>query len=336
MKKRNKIGIGIISGILFLVLVGPFLVPVPPLENVQSRQALAPEGSQFLLVDGLEVHYQTAGEGFPVFLLLHGFGASTFSWREVMEPLAERGRAIAYDRPAFGLTERPLVWEGESPYSTRAQVDLVVDLMDELDVEQAVLVGNSAGGTVALAAALEYPNRVAALVLVDPAVYTAGGTPALVRPLLNTPQMDHLGPLIARRISTRGDEFLERAWHDPAKITPAVYAGYRKPLQAPHWDQSLWELTKSSSQPDVTGRLDEIRLPTLVVTGDDDQVVPTADSIRLAGEIHGASLVVFEDCGHVPQEECPEQFLKAVHNFVIKLELESDFDREAENLSKVK
>lgn len=335
MKKRNKIGLGIVCGILFLVLVGPFLVPVPPLEHVQTRQALASEGSQFLLVDGLEVHYQAAGGGPPVFLLLHGFGASTFSWREVMEPLAEWGRAIAYDRPAFGLTERPLVWEGGSPYSTRAQVDLVVDLMDELDVEQAVLVGHSAGGTVALAAALEYPDRVAALVLVDPAVYIGGGTPALVRPLLNTPQMDHLGPLIARRISTGGDEFLERAWHDPAKITPDVYAGYRKPLQAPHWDQALWELTKASSRPNLAERLDEIRMPTLVVTGDDDQVVPTEEGIRLAGEIPGASLVVFEDCGHVPQEECPEQFLTAVHNFMLELEQESGFDREAENLSKV-
>ena len=91
------------------------------------------------------------GQGEPVLILLHGFGASEFSWREVMEPLSTYGRVIAYDRPAFGLTERPMEgnWTGTNPYSVQGNVELLDGLMDELGVDKAILVGNSAGGGVA-------------------------------------------------------------------------------------------------------------------------------------------------------------------------------------------
>ena len=144
MKKRiQKIAGGFFIVILVILLVGPFLIPVPPLENTVTAESLADEDSQFIEVNGLNVHYKTYGTGEPVFILLHGFGASLFSWHEVTAPLAEYGTVIAYDRPAFGLTERPLEWEGESPYSQDAQVELVIGLMDALGIEKATLVGNS-------------------------------------------------------------------------------------------------------------------------------------------------------------------------------------------------
>ena len=77
-------------------------------------------------------------------VLLHGFGASVFSWRDVMAPLAELGRVVGFDRPAYGLTQRPLPgeWMGENPYSADAQVTLTLGLMNELGVDRAILVGN--------------------------------------------------------------------------------------------------------------------------------------------------------------------------------------------------
>jgi pimeloyl-ACP methyl ester carboxylesterase len=316
MKAGLKWVLGGLILVTLLVVIVPFLIPVPPLEDTSSRRALADEDSRFSEVSGLEVHFKEAGSGDPAFLLLHGFGASTFSWREVIEPLAEHGRVIAYDRPAFGLTERPLEWEGQNPYGPEAQVELVFELMDALELDQAVLVGNSAGGTVALQAALARPDRVSGLILVDAAVYTGGGAPALVRPLLYTPQMNHLGPLLARRIARDGDEFIRRAWHDPDRINPAVFAEYRKPLQVPDWDRALWELTKASRSADLEARLDQVVVPTLVITGDDDRIVPTEESLQLAAEIPGAVLAVLDECGHLPQEECPVQFLGAVRTFL--------------------
>jgi alpha-beta hydrolase superfamily lysophospholipase len=120
MKKFLRwVGIGL-GFLILLLLILPFLFPVPPLEDTVPVEELDDPDSQFMQVDGLRVHYKTYGQGEPVFILLHGFGASLFSWREVIGPLSQYGTVIAYDRPAFGLTERPLEWEGENPYSTQA------------------------------------------------------------------------------------------------------------------------------------------------------------------------------------------------------------------------
>lgn len=312
---------GIVLGIIpALVLIGPFLIPVPPLENTVPAETLADADSQFIEVNGLNVHYKKFGSGEPVFILLHGFGASLFSWREVTAPLAEIGTVIAYDRPAFGLTERPMEWEGESPYSQEAQIELVIGLMDALGVEKAILVGNSAGGTISMLTALQYPERVESLILVDPAVYAGGGAPAWIRPLLKTLQMNRVGPLFARQIQTRGPELVEVAWHDPGKITPDVMEGYQKPLRVENWDKALWYLTVSSRESGLAERLDELTLPILVITGDDDRIVPTEQSVRLAGELPNAGLVVIPQSGHVPHEETPAEFMQAVIQFLETLE----------------
>lgn len=310
--------------VLAFLLIGPFLVPIPPLEDTIPPQELADPDSRFIEVDGIEIHYKQIGTGEPVLMLLHGFGASTFSWREVLTPLAEDGTVIAFDRPAFGLTERPMrdadAWPGYNPYTSEAQTRLTVNLMDALGVDTAILVGNSAGGTVAMFTTLAYPERVDALILVSAAVYGGGGTPPIIRPLLNTPQMRRVGPLIVRGIREWGIDFGRSAWHDPDRIPPEFWEGYTRPLKADNWDRALWELTVSSRRPDLPDRLGELTLPALVITGDDDRIVPTEQSVRLAQELPDADLVVLEACGHVPQEECPEPWLQAVRRFLTRVQ----------------
>jgi len=302
-------------------LVGPFLVPVPRLRGTVPPEQLADPDSRFAVVGGVRIHYKLAGNDEPTVILLHGFAASTFSWREVMAPLAELGTVVAYDRPSSGLTGRPLPgdWTGDSPYGPEAQVEQLIGLMDQLNIREAILIGHSAGGTVAVNVALRHPDRVAALVLVDPAIYTSGGAPAWIRPLLGTPQLRRIGPLIARSIQSRGEQILDLAWHDPSKITDEVRAGYRLPLQAENWDRSLWELAAASRDRNLAAQLKDVRQPVLVITGDDDRIVPTAESIRLADELPDAELVVIPACGHVPHEECPAPFLAAATQFISRL-----------------
>jgi pimeloyl-ACP methyl ester carboxylesterase len=323
MKTWLRVLLSILIVLILIVTVGPFLVPVPDNGADLIPSDLADSDSRFVKIGGLSVHYKEMGQGNPVFILLHGFGASLFSWREVMAPLSVYGRVIAYDRPAFGLTERPMPgsWQGGNPYGVPAQVEMLAGLMDVLGVDRAVLVGNSLGGTIAMNFALKYPTRVQALILVDPAVYNSGGVPRWIKPLLGTSQMNHLGPLIARRILNSGPELLQMAWHDPSKLTPGVIAGYRKPLQIANWDRALWELTKAPEGVDLPAHLGEFNLPVLVVTGDDDRIVPTADSIRLAGELPGMELVIIPAAGHVPQEEQPGKFIEAILDFLIRQSL---------------
>lgn len=317
MKQRiGRIALGLSVVLPLAVLVGPFLVPVPPLKGTRLPQELADPDSQFIEINGVNMHVKTMGQGEPVFVLLHGFGASLDSWQAVMEPLSQLGTVIAFDRPAFGLTERPLTWEGQNPYSTEAQVEQVIGLLDHLGVEKSILVGNSAGGTVAMQTTLAHPERVSALILVDPAVYSGGGAPAWVRPLLATPQMRHLGPLIARTIQARGPELIQLAWHDPSALRPETIELYKKPLKVENWDKALWEFTLANRATGLAERLDGFTLPVLVITGDDDRIVPTKDTIRLAGELPNAELVVIANAGHVPHEERPGAFMDAVNRFL--------------------
>lgn len=318
MKVRKAV-LGVFLGIILLIGIVPFLIPVPPLKNTEAISSLADPDSQFIEVNGISVHYKQMGSGEPVLILLHGFGASLFSWRDVMEPLSRYGTVIAYDRPAFGLTERPMLgdWSNGNPYSMDAQVDLLFGLMDQLEIEKAILIGNSAGGGVAAAAALKSPLRVEGLVFVDAAIYGNGRFPAWTMPILRSPQMNHLGPLFVRSIQKSGEELITTAWHDPSKITEEIRDGYRKPLYAHNWDKALWYFSVAPQpDPPIAERIGELTTPVLVVTGDDDRIIPTENSVQLSRDIPQSTLVIFKDCGHVPQEECPQAFLDAVIEFL--------------------
>ena len=327
MRTLGWVGLGLVGVVLIALLVGPLLIPVPPLTGTVDAASLADADSRFVDVplgsDELTVHYKEAGESGRPLVLLHGFGASLFSWREVMAPLAASNPVLAFDRPAFGLTERPLRetwgtigdWAAGFPYSAQAQAEMTIAMLDARGIDKAVLVGNSAGGAVAMLAALEHPERVDALVLISPAVYS-GGPNGAMQWLLNTPQMQHVGPLIARRIQEWGDEFARSAWHDPDQITEAVWQGYLAPLQIEHWDRALWELTSASRQTGLVDRLAELDLPVLIITGDDDRIVPTEQSVKLAGALPNADLAVIPACGHVAHEECPQATLEAMRAFL--------------------
>ncbi len=300
-----------------VILVAPFLIPIPALHDTVDPVALADADSEFVDIDGLSVHFKAAGAGEPAFLLLHGFGASVFSWRDVLPEFAQWGRVIAYDRPAFGLTERPTTWTGANPYSAAYQTALVLGLLDALGQRQVILVAHSAGARVAVDVALTQPQRVMGLILVDPAISVSHSTWRWLLPLLHTPQLDRLGPLLVRSIARTGDAGIRRAWHDQAKLTSEVFAGYRKPLRADNWDVALWEFTRADRAPLAVAQLQQIaRIPTLLITGDDDRIVPAAQTIALAGVIGSSELRVLPQCGHLPHEECPGRFMAVVEAFL--------------------
>lgn len=308
-----------------LLAVGPFLVPVPPLENPLSEREIAKlaPGGHFVRVLGYELFYREAGEGAPVMLLLNGFGGNTNTWRKVIAPLAARGHVIAFDRIGTGLSAHPMPgdWVGRSPYAPSVQPQFVVGLMDALGVDRAILIGNSQGGTVSLDTALAHPDRVRALVLADPAVFTSGGPPLWLGWLWATPQMRHLGPLISRQFlgPANSNRLLPLVWHDPLRYTPEERAAAAQYFRVRNWDRSLWEYTVANENSGLAGRVAGLRAPTLVLAGDDDRIVPTAEHVRLAGTITGAKLVIIRGCGHLPQEEKPAEFLRAVTEFITAL-----------------
>lgn len=299
--------------------LGPFAVPVPALEGLVGEQDLIEPDSKFIEIEGVKIHYKEAGSGARAFVLLHPFGGSAYSWREVMGDFAKYGRVIAYDRPAFGLTERPMPEDWESnPYGMKANIEILRGLLDAFGVEKAVLVGNSAGGGVAAAFALEYPERVDELILVDPGVGGGRGPqfPAWALPLMWTPQMRHLGPLMMRDYQESLPSTLERGWFDQTKLTEEIRSKHLQILKIENWDRAFYELTFAPAYPELRPLLPGLTVPALIVAGQEDRLIRSWYFEAIASEIPGAQLKLIPRCGHVPQEECPAPFMKVVLEYL--------------------
>lgn len=319
MKLRTKVILGSIAA---LVLVGPFLVPVESSGTLTKEEAAAElwQGkSKFVEVLNHEVHYVEAGDPSSdrLIVLAHGFGASAFSYRDVLEPLGEYGHVIAYDRAAFGFTERPTSWEGVNPYSAEGQLQVIDELIEKFGSGKEVfLVGHSAGGALAAGYALEHQDKLKGLVLYAPAVYGSGGTPEWLNWVYDIPQLNHLGPLAVSSIATSGLQLLDRSYNDPSQITEQTLAGYTAPLKIKGWERAFWEFNKAPRSLGIADRVKEISIETLVITGDNDLVVPTENSVRLAAELPNAALAVISQTGHLPNEEKPEDFAGVIIRYI--------------------
>ena len=125
--------------------------------------------------------------------------------------------------------------------------------------------------------------------------------------------MERIGPLIARVFLAQGDGLESRAYYDASVVTEEQRARSRLGVQVENWDRALWAFTSASQASNLTDTLAEITMPVLVVTGENDLVVPASQSIALADDLPDADLVVVPACGHLAQEECPAAFLEAVN-----------------------
>jgi pimeloyl-ACP methyl ester carboxylesterase len=319
MKKRSKI---ILGSLLALVLVGPFLVPVGTsgtLDNKAAAELSWGAESKFVEVLNHQVHYVESGspDSNRLILLLHGFGSSALTWNQVIEPLGEFGHVIAYDRAAFGFTDRPTSWEGINPYSSAGQLAVIDELINKFGQgKKVVIVGHSAGGSLALAYALDKPDTVTSLVLEAPAVYETGGSPDWLNILFKIPQLDHVGPLLVSSIAQSGLSVLDQSYNDETNITQETRDNYTAPLKVQGWERGFWEFNKADRELNLTNRLPGFGVRTLIITGDNDQIVETDSSIRLAGELPGSDLVVIPNAGHLPNEEKPKEFLNALIGFL--------------------
>ena len=307
----------LVSGILALLVV-PMIVPVES-SGTKSYLEAAGANAKFVELDGLDVYVENtkyAGDcncQAPLMLLLHGFGASSYSWREVAQPLAQFAEVVSYDRPAFGFTERPTEWTSTNPYSLSGQMQLLNGLIAKFGQgRKIILVGHSAGGQIAAEFARLNPEKVSSLILVDPAILTTGGIPTWLTWLLDVPQIDRVGPLLVGQISSSGDSVIRQSWFDESKITEEIYAGYHAPLQIKGWERAFWQFVKAPKATDLSDNLAQIAQDILVITGDTDNIVPTADALKLADLLPSAELEVIANTGHLPQEESPVAFIDVI------------------------
>ncbi|MEY4410861.1 MAG: hypothetical protein RLZ69_435 [Actinomycetota bacterium] len=273
-----------------------------------------------ILLRGYDVNYiERNPRGSRLIVLLHGFGASTYSWTGVIDRLAEYGHVVAYDRPAFGFTDRPMRWRGTNPYSFQGQIQLIEAVISHFrDGREVVLVGHSAGGQLALHYAVEYPTKLAGLILESPAILTPG-PPALVSKLLRLPALQRKGPKLVGGFAKVGQKILFDSFWDKSKLTEEVIRGYERPMDNPDWREGFWEFLKADKKTDVKRRLREVEVPTFVLTGQYDNIVKVEDTMKVAERIPGHRIYLVPDAGHLAHEEQPEDFMRVVGNWLAKL-----------------
>ena len=278
----------------------------------------APEPSAFVRVGGMEVHYRDQGPASPreTLVLLHGTSASLHTWEGWVDALAEEYRVVSLDLPGFGLTG-PFVEHDD--YSVQAYVRFMAQALDALDVEEAVVAGNSFGGEVAWEMALALPERVRGLVLVNAAGYPAQ---AESMPLgFRIASLPGMGYLMTRVLPREVIESSVRnVYGDPDQVTDGLVDRY---FQLSLREGNRAALRKRFAElrwgEDAPERLAGIEQPTLVLWGDRDRLIPPERATRFQDDIPNARKVMFETLGHVPHEEDPQATAEAVRDFLLAL-----------------
>jgi pimeloyl-ACP methyl ester carboxylesterase len=282
----------------------------PPRETIRSRWERLGYARE-VEVDGLRIHYVEAGSG-PAVLLVHGMGDCAIGWRHQLELLAEEGyRAIAWDMMGAGLSDKPV----DREYSMPAMAELLEKFRARLGIERAALVGSSYGGGVALLQARMRPHRVSALVGVDPACY-AEGVGSYTRLFKNAWFNRLLYPLVPARLLVRiglgqcvphlsviGREVLEEYVREAKR--PGAKSAFARFEQ---------DVMPEDPAPFEAGHR-EIPVPTLILWGRRDRVLPVAHGQRLAREIPGARLLLLE-AEHIPHVERAEETNRALLGFL--------------------
>jgi pimeloyl-ACP methyl ester carboxylesterase len=311
MKKRYWIAGGLVGAALAVKLLRR---PHDVEWGEHAHELHHAEHSRFALVDGVRVHYQEVGASSkPPILLIHGFTASNLVWSDVLLQIAEAGfRVIAPDLVGFGFSGKPK-W-GE--YTIDSQARMIVGLMDYLGIKNATLIGSSYGGAVAATCALDYPERVERLVLVDAVANDRAKSQLLLR-LAASPLMGNLiSPLLlsAQSVVRRRRRTIY-APENTHLLNEKRFRAHHRPLRASSTQRAVLRTLRGWRAERIEREAHRIEQPTLLIWGQDDLEIPLANGRRLFERMPNSRLVVFHRCGHMPMEEYPQEFVELVADF---------------------
>lgn len=272
------------------------------------------ENSRFIGVDGARVHFQEFGDSAkPTLLLIHGYTASTYVWKSVAPMIAENGfHIIAIDLLGFGYSEKPSWFD----YSIESQARMVSRFMNRLGIGRAVIVGSSYGGAVAATLALDYPESVEKLALVD----AVCNDDLKNHPILKLVSVRGLGEMITPFLADSKTfvRFRMQGTLAPENhhlITQDRIDSIVRPLAAADGHHSLLATSRNWRANRIENDADLINQPTLIIWGENDKVTPIRNGHKLHDAILNSRLVVLRNCGHVPMEEKPEIFSRLVTEF---------------------
>jgi len=294
---------------LVLAVIGlaiGFYVPDRPLDSL--KESYTYPDSEFIAVDGMEVHYRRTGTG-PVLLLLHGTGASLHTWEGWTQELSDSCTVISLDLPAFGLTGP----HPERDYSIASYVDFLEAFAKKLPLDTFHLAGNSLGGLIAWSYATAHPERVERLILVDPSGMPNDNPTPLGITLAETPVIGQLlrfitpKPLFAKS--------LREVYGDPEAVSDEVVDRYFQLFRRPGNRQAFIDRARSDHRVPAES-LTNITAPTLILWGEKDTWIPVEHAPLFQELIPESEVITYPNLGHVPMEEAPELTAKDVRAYL--------------------
>jgi pimeloyl-ACP methyl ester carboxylesterase len=265
----------------------------------QNRQTMLPEKT--IPIFGQTIHYWDVGSG-PVLVLLHGLGSSKEDWLAVVGPLSKNHRLLIPDQIGFGQSDKPLV-----SYSVQTFVDFLDEFLRQMKIEKASLVGESLGGWVSALYITEISGTdrisvVDKLVLAD--------APGLKE---QTPTIPDFNASLQSSGRLLKSLFYNSSWVNDDRLRQSF--AHRLAANDGYTIQSFVNNPALASE-FVDDKLSQIRVPTLVLWGKQDQIVPFSSGEKYAAGIPGARLVAFDKCGHLPKAEKTTEFISALEAFL--------------------
>ena len=308
---RVLLGVLLVLGLSVAGFIGLNWAPDRPVEELKARWAPAP--SQFIELMGMQVHLRDEGprDDAEPLLLLHGTSASLHTWEGWVADLKRTRRVISVDLPGFGLT-------GPFPdgdYRIAHYTAFLDALLDRLQVPPVVVAGNSFGGQLAWELAVARPARVSRLILVDAAGYPRQSSSVPIG--FRLAQVPALAPLMARLLPRRMIESsVQNVYGDPTRVTDELVERYYQLTLRAGNRQALVQRFQQAPAGDSQDLIRQVRQPTLILWGGRDGLIAPANAERFKADIAGSRLVIFEQLGHVPQEEDPALTLPVVQGFL--------------------
>ncbi len=258
-------------------------------------------------INGLEIHYREAGQGFPV-VLIHGFTGNLRNWALVIPALTQRYRTVSPDLRGHGQSGKPTRPED---YSLELMAEDVYGLLRHLDIDRCYLVGHSMGGMVAQSLVLTYPGPVQALALVDTAATVPEGMRTAER---------------ARLVQIAQEEGMEAVFEAQLDMNPMAQQLQEHPELLQLWRRQFLMTSREAyiycaqaiaNRRPLLEELPSLSVPTLIVCGENDEPF-VAPSRQMHERIAGSQLAYIPGCGHTPQVEKPDQFNRILLEFLAR------------------
>ncbi len=309
-RKRVVAGLVAVAALLVMVVALSWQ-PDRPVEELTARWA--PPPSQWMELDGDRIHWRDEGrrdDPLPL-VLLHGTAASLHTWDGWVAALAPERRVIRFDLPGFGLTGPAI----DGDYRLARYVERLRQLLDRLQISRAVLIGNSLGGQIAWATAVLHPDRVGGLVLIDAAGYPF--VPESIPIGFKLARSPTLAPLVQKLLPRAiVAASVRNTYGNPERVSDEVIDRYFELTLRAGNRQAVVARFAQTDYSEMSERIRDVRVPTLILWGGKDRLIPPANGEQFHGDIVGSELVVFPELGHVPQEEDAAQTVAAAQRFL--------------------